>query len=177
MKRNVIAVTLMSLLAVVVMAGCAGRWRCPRCGMAMHMAGARQMCQCPMCMMARAAETKPVPPAGRGMMPMMRISGPMMMRCRMMMAAQTDPNDPAAILALKDELGLTAEQVAKLDTLAQQAREGAQAVLTEEQRAKLKELAGTPKTMMEMHRQMMERMGGMQMEPSTQEGGAQKGGQ
>ena len=81
-------------------------------------------------------------------------------RCGMMMRARLSPMDPAAVLALKDKLKLTDEQVGKLEQLIRSTRRAVEGLLTEEQRQKASELPETPRTMMEMHQHMMRKMSG-----------------
>ena len=81
-----------------------------------------------------------------------------MMRCRMIMRASIDVNDAAALLALKDELKLTDAQVPKLQTIADNSRKEAKALLTDEQQKKLQGLSETPGSMMQMHESMMPMM-------------------
>ncbi len=95
---------------------------------------------------------QPMGPKGMG--------GPMMMRCPMMMGAALLPTDPAAILALRSELGLTQEQVGKLQGIVEQARAEAWTMLTEEQKRKLAETPAGPTSMMQMCQQMMKQMSG-----------------
>jgi hypothetical protein len=90
---------------------------------------------------------------------MKNIPESMKMRCRMMMKMAVIPHDPAASLALKDDLKLTEDQVKRLEAIVAQAREQAEQVLTAEQKAQLQGLEKSPKTMMEIHKQMMEKMG------------------
>lgn len=89
---------------------------------------------------------------------MMKMSGPMKMRHQMMMNMEVTPHDPAALLALKDQLELTDEQTNRLQAILAQARQQAGQVLTAEQKAQLQSLEKLPRTMTEMHRQMMEHM-------------------
>lgn len=89
---------------------------------------------------------------------MPEMSKGMRMRCRVMMQMRIRPNDPAAVLALKEQLDLSDGQVKKLETIMDQARDKTESILTSEQQKKLEPLAGMPETSMEMHRQMMERM-------------------
>ena len=87
------------------------------------------------------------------MMKQAGISPALMMRCSMMGTLQVDPYDPSAILAMKNELSLTAEQQEKLDAIQKEAREKAKSVLTEAQQNDLKPLLDTPNTMPGMWRQ------------------------
>ncbi len=101
---------------------------------------------------------------GMQQMPMMQGAPPAMaMRCKLMMGAELDPYSPQALLALKDELKLTADQVGKLQTIADTARAGTQEVLSAEQKSALKDLKKTPASMMKMqgpmHEMMMRMMG------------------
>lgn len=103
-----------------------------------------------------------------GGMEAMKMSEPMKLRCRMMMSMEVIPHDPAALLALKDHLKLTDEQTSRLQAIVAQSRQQAEQVLTAEQKAQLQPLEKLPKTMTEMHHQMMEKMGqakgGMKMQ-------------
>ena len=78
----------------------------------------------------------------------------------MMMTAQMQPTDPAALLAIKDELQLSDEQTAKLVTIVEKARKEAQAVLIESQQQKVQALGDTPSTMMQMCRKVRGAMRG-----------------
>jgi hypothetical protein len=57
---------------------------------------------------------------------------------------------PEALLSQKEELNLTKEQVQKLEQLAKDAREKANAVLTEEQKSKLTDVSEKPVSSLEM---------------------------
>ena len=129
--------------------------KCPKCGMDLVSAEEKAVafagCPCPWCTMAHASKAADKDEAAKatGMSPAM------MMCCRMMMRAAIDPQDPAALLALKDDLGLTDEQTDKLQAIVQETRQQAAAVLTPAQKEKLKGLADAPGTMMDMCRRMM----------------------
>lgn len=82
----------------------------------------------------------------------------MMMRWSMMGSLQVDSNDPAALLALKTELSLTADQQEKLAAIQKEAQEKAKAILTETQQAQVKPLLETPNTMMGMCQQWHAKM-------------------
>ena len=82
----------------------------------------------------------------------------MMMRTSMMGALEVDPYDPAAVLAMKSELNLTADQQEKIDAIQKDAREKTRAVLTEAQQNELKPLFDTPYTMPGMWRQWHSKM-------------------
>ena len=79
-------------------------------------------------------------------------------RCTMMMNTQIMPTDPVAMMAMKDKLMLTPEQMGKLDAIAKKAREDAAMVLTAQQSDMVSGMAATPATMMEMHNMMMQKM-------------------
>lgn len=94
-------------------------------------------------------------------MPEMDMSGTdshMTMRCKMMMQAAIAPTDPAAILAMKGDLHLTADQVNKLNAIAEKARAEAKGVLDEQQTKALKAIPSKPETSMAMHEYMMQMM-------------------
>ena len=59
-------------------------------------------------------------------------------------------NDPQAVLALKDEIGLTADQIKRLEKMAGNGRKQAAPLLTREQKQKLKKLPAA-QTMQGMH--------------------------
>lgn len=82
----------------------------------------------------------------------------MKMRCQMVMNTAVTPSDPAAILALKDQLKLTEAQATQLDAINKEARDKAAAVLTVEQTKTLAAMPQTPQTMKDMHEQMMGHM-------------------
>ncbi len=84
----------------------------------------------------------------------------MMMRCQMMMGAQIQKTDPVGLLALKEELELSEDQVGKLRQIAQTARQEAKAVLTDEQKEELEAIPDEPQSMMQMHRHMQQMMKG-----------------
>jgi hypothetical protein len=111
---------------------------------------------------------QPSRPGMMGGMEGMKMSEPMKMRCRMMMNMEVTSHDPAALLALKDQIKLTEEQTDRLQAILTQARQQAGQVLTHEQTAQLQPLEKLPKTMAQMHHQMMEKMGhakgGMKMQ-------------
>lgn len=97
----------------------------------------------------KPAEAKPMP---------MQMPPGMKMRFQMMMNLRVSPNDPGAVLALRDQLHLTDQQVIELDRIVAQAHEKTAALLTREQKEKLEPLARTPETGREMHEQMMQQM-------------------
>jgi hypothetical protein len=108
---------------------------------------------------------------GQGMGPMQGMMGdaamqnmpePMRMRMRMMMDMQMDEHDPACLLAVKDDLGLTREQILALNKILADARRQAAALMTSPQRDKLRGLAKTPSTGRQMQRHMMQGGQGMQ---------------
>jgi YHS domain-containing protein len=126
---------------------------------------AEWMCTCPWCTMASSlkdAQTKGVNTENnmmcRDMMKKIDMSDAMMMRCGMMMRANISKNGPAGILALKEKLNLTEEQVNTLETIAETSRKQAEIVLTKEQKEKLATIAEIPDSMMEMYQWMMPKM-------------------
>ena len=88
-----------------------------------------------------------------------KISEPMKMCCGMMMKMEVTSQDPAALLALKDQLKLTEEQVKQLEAIVTQSRLQAGQLLTDQQKTQLEPLEKLPTTMVEMHRKMIEKMG------------------
>ena len=125
--------------------------KCPKCGGAMtemKKEAGEWKCPCPMCTMMRGE---------MGMMHegRMTMGEPMMMRHQMMMHARVAPLDPAAVLAVQEQLDLSPKQIKKLETVYEKAQSDAKAVLTDKQRKELAPLEECPKTMMGMHRQMM----------------------
>ena len=71
----------------------------------------------------------------------------MKMRCQMLMGTAVTPTDPAAILALKDQLKLTEAQAAQLEAINKEARDKAIVVLTADQKTTLDSLPKSPQTM------------------------------
>jgi len=92
------------------------------------------------------------------MMKQAGMSQGMIMRCSMMGALQVDPYDPSAVLAMKSQLSLTADQQDKLSAIEKDAREKAKALLTEDQQNQLKPLLDTPNTMPGMWQQWHSKM-------------------
>jgi len=88
------------------------------------------------------------------MMKQMGVSDGMMMRCRMMTAAQVDAYDPASVLAYQLGLNLSDDQVKQVQAIAEKAREQVKAVLTPDQLARLQPMASGPQSMMQMDQQM-----------------------
>ena len=93
-----------------------------------------------------------------GMGKMMDMPAEMQQRCRMMMQTSINPGDPAAILAIKDDLKLTPEQIQKIQTIGDDARKEAKSVLDEQQAKTLQSIPVNPETPMAMHQQMMKKM-------------------
>lgn len=98
-----------------------------------------------------------------------QMSPEMKTKCQMMMQAQLTPSDPSALVALKDQLKLTEDQVKKLQAIQEQARKDAAAVLNDEQKQQVAKIPATPDTSTGMHQQMMQMMKDMH--------GGQGGGQ
>ena len=86
----------------------------------------------------------------REMMKKMGMSDAMITRCQIMGSAQISAYDPAAVLAIRDELKLTDEQVKELETIAATTQEQVKAKLTAEQLASVQPIAATPNSMMQM---------------------------
>lgn len=80
------------------------------------------------------------------------------MRCQMMMGTEVSPSDPAAILALKEQLKLTEAQTSQLEAINKEAQDKAIAVLTADQKTILDTMPKSTQTMKEMHEQMMGKM-------------------
>ena len=80
---------------------------------------------------------------GRGGMGGMRGQSNMAQHQGMMANMRMDPNDPAAVLAHKDDLSLTKQQVQRLERMLKSGKKHAAPLLSKEQKKKLQELAGT----------------------------------
>jgi hypothetical protein len=92
------------------------------------------------------------------------VSKPMMMRTQMLMSMHVDPMDPNAVLALKNDLKLTDDQVQRLHDISGAAHGKVRKVLTEDQQSELEALQTTPDNAMDMHKMMMsKRQGGQGM--------------
>lgn len=92
---------------------------------------------------------------------MMRMCGmtpEMVEQGRLLMHAELNRDDPAALLGLKDRLNLTAAQVKQLNAIQDRARNDARAILNAKQQGQLATLPATPGSMASMHRQMMTHM-------------------
>jgi hypothetical protein len=109
-----------------------------------------QMPPCPMCPMMAGG--------GKGMGKGMDMPPAMKRRCQMMMNAEMSTDDAACLLAFKQELKLTPEQVQKLEQIVKESRQEAPAILTPEQQKTLAEVAGQPASMNAMHAKMHEKM-------------------
>ena len=96
-----------------------------------------------------------MPAACAEMMKSMGMSPAMMMGCKMRMGATVSKDDPGSILALKSELGLTDDQVKKLEALQKKTQGRAAKILNDEQKKKLAEVPDAAQ-MMEMCQKMMQ---------------------
>lgn len=99
-----------------------------------------------------------------GMMKQMGMTDGMVMRCRMMSAAQISAYDPASVLAYQTGLNLSDDQVKQIQAIVDKAREQVKAVLTPDQVANLQPMAAGPQSMTQMcqHMQQMRRQRGGQ---------------
>jgi len=112
-----------------------------------------------------------MPAACAEMMKTMGMSPAMMMGCKMRMGATVSKDDPGAILALKSDLGLTDDQVKKLEELQKKTQDKAAKILTDEQMKKLAQLPDMS-AMMEMCQKMMPKMREMMPQGGPASGGA-----
>jgi len=83
-----------------------------------------------------------------------------LLRNRQMQMARFQVDQPAGLLALKDQLKLTPEQVKKIEGINAAACKDAKAVLTKEQADMIATMDGTPDTMLALSSEMRGRMGG-----------------
>ena len=90
----------------------------------------------------------------REMMKKMGMSDAMITRCHIMGTARVSAYDPAAVLALRDELKLTDDQVKELEAIATTTQEQVKTKLTAEQLTALEPIAATPSSMMQMGQSM-----------------------
>jgi hypothetical protein len=79
---------------------------------------------------------------GQGMMGQEEGTPAKMIRQKLMMNMQIDPSDPAAVLALKDQIGLTAQQTRNLESALSRVRKQTATILTKEQKQQLQSLLG-----------------------------------
>ena len=91
---------------------------------------------------------------GRGGMGGMGGQSNMAQHQAMMADMQMDQNDPAAVLAHKDDLSLTKQQVQRLERMLKSGKKHAAPLLSKEQKKKLQELAGTQAPARDMQRPM-----------------------
>ena len=82
----------------------------------------------------------------------------MKIKAQMMMKMEVEPTDPAALLAVGDQLELSDRQTEKLQQILANARAKAEKHLKPDQREKLEGVADLPATHMGMHKMMMEKM-------------------
>ncbi|MFO7901031.1 MAG: hypothetical protein R6U98_00085 [Pirellulaceae bacterium] len=94
--------------------------------------------------------------AGMGMMKDMPQA--MKLKAKMMMKMEVKPTDPAALLAIGEQLELSDRQTEKLQQILADAREEAEKLLKSDQREKLEGAADLPVTHMGMHKMMMKKM-------------------
>ena len=87
----------------------------------------------------------------------MGMSNAMIMRCRMMNATQVNAYDPASVLAYQTGLGLSDEQVKKIQDIAAQARREVKSVPSQDQLDKLRPMATGPQSWTQMYQWMMHR--------------------
>jgi hypothetical protein len=90
----------------------------------------------------------------REMMKKMGMSDAMITRCQIMGTAQVSAYDPAAVLALRDEVKLTDDQVKELEAIATATQEQVKTKLTAEQLATLEPIAATPSSMAQICQSM-----------------------
>ena len=76
----------------------------------------------------------------QGMMGHGNMNPQMMARQRLMMGMQLDPMDPAVVMALKAQLGLTAEQAQSLEKILAEARQKTEALLNDDQKQQVQGL-------------------------------------
>jgi hypothetical protein len=168
MKRKIIVLTCVAVFVIAV--GFAltsiAKAHCGWCGSAQTMSKEQTQfngpaCKCPWCTMAQAPKSGDAQPCTKKksacspMMQKMDMPPCMKIRCQMMMTTQIQPDDPVALLAIKDELQLSAEQSAKIEAIVAKTRKEVQAILTDQQKQKVQSLADTPGTMMQMCQKMM----------------------
>jgi hypothetical protein len=73
----------------------------------------------------------------------------------MMVTSKIDPLDPEAVLSIKDKLGLSQQQIAKLEDIAYKSRQQSKSVLNAQQAQTIDELQSQPKTLMKMQENLM----------------------
>ena len=108
------------------------------------------MSACPMCPAKSGG--------GEGMGKGMDMTPAMKQHCQMMMNTEMSKDDAACLLAIKQELKLTPEQIQKLEQIVKQSRQEAVALLTPEQQKTLAEVEGQPTSMCVMHTKMHDKM-------------------
>lgn len=163
MKTKFFMFTFVSLVSVVVfLSGCATD----------PMAQCRQMMRNNPEMMRKETGNMPMmgqmqmdPEMMQQMMEHMK-DNPMMVQCMTMMQAVMYPDSPSSLLAMKDSLKLSNEQVKRLKEIEESANAEARKILTEEQGKNFNALAGEwkPQSMMQgmqtMMPEMQKKMGG-----------------
>jgi hypothetical protein len=96
-----------------------------------------------------------------------------LMRYRQIQMAHFTLDEPIGLLALKEQLKLTPEQVKKLEDISVNARKEAKAALTKEQADTLEKMKDTPDSGAAMSAEMRSRMGSRRGGPG---GGGPRGG-
>lgn len=165
MNRNLIAiVAVVFLLGILSLTGHAEQAKEDK-----GAAGKNQMQMSPEVMQKMMQNPETIQQMMLIMMKNMGMSDNMMSQCMNMMRTPIFPDSPFSIFALKQQLGLTEEQMKKLGSIEEKARSEARKVLTEEQTKKFSELVKNwkPMSMMEgmqtMMPEMQKKMGGQQM--------------
>jgi len=115
-----------------------------------------EMMGCPLC--GGMAGQKEPSPAMKEMLKEAGITDDMMMQGKAMPNAPLYKNSPAVLLGMAEGLALTEEQKASLMSIEKDAAAKALAVLTDEQKTKLGPVAEKPMSMMDMMKQMHEKM-------------------
>ena len=111
-------------------------------------------CPCPY-MMCRT-------PHGRARCAEMGMPETMMEQCHTMMQISIQADDPEVILAMREKMMLTEDQINKLQTIVRKSWQEAADVLTADQRETAQKMFSQPTTFMKMHDEMMSKM---QMQP------------
>jgi len=153
MKPMIAVWSLLAVVAATILAVCAMAADPP----AAETAGPPMKDVCPSCHMMAAGE-KDMSKEMKDMMKNAGISDEMLMQRRAMASAPLYMDEPAVLLGMAKDLGLSDEQKDKLTDIQKEARGKAKAVLTEQQQKKVGTVSEKPMAMMECMKQMHEKM-------------------
>jgi len=125
-----------------------------------HAAG--ESCPCPMCPLHDKAAHAKAAGGDKAAEMTAKSDDAQTQQTEMLLNAELSKNDPAAVLAMRDEIQLTPEQAARIEQIQRQARDEVQSILNAEQKQELASLPEEAASFRSVHDQMVSRS----MEPA-----------